>query len=328
MPSSKQKSQFYHTLATLYEAGVSFDEALRNHVHGRLRKHAFRAAEAMRSEQIPLHEALQCIPGLSNLEINLVKAGEKTGRLADSFHNLSRWFEQLAMMKRSLISKLLYPLLQFHIVILILCVYDFFMPSDTPPAVHVIKFIYLSSIPYFLYFVFKRLNQEWLFNSKFFGTVLTSVPLVGKMIRKNDYARFLFSFSQSHAAGLGAAESVRIGAASCVNGRTRSDFLKAALRIDHENIPFSEAFSGLLHKGNDSSLIFSMLRTGEQSGKLAETSLKLSQMFQNDVLELMKRAAIVFSLLFYLVIVVFIAYKVISMWIQHLSVINDIIDGV
>ena len=125
MAALKERIQFYHTLATLLEAGLPLSRALKQRFPGKFRRAARRLSERLAAGS-SLTLAMHSLPLFSRFECNLTAAGENTGRLPEVFHTLEEWFDLNRRLRSRIISGLLYPIFLYLVSICILAVIDFF----------------------------------------------------------------------------------------------------------------------------------------------------------------------------------------------------------
>ncbi len=120
----RQRSLFYGQLATLIGAAVPIDRILAQLIASppapELRSLAQRLQVAM-AQQSTWTEAFHTIPGWAPpFDLALIEAGERSGRLDEAFSTLARHHRQRAESIRRVLQSAAYPVLIFHVAVVII----------------------------------------------------------------------------------------------------------------------------------------------------------------------------------------------------------------
>ncbi|TAK97236.1 MAG: hypothetical protein EPO07_13640, partial [Verrucomicrobia bacterium] len=129
-----QRSDFYHQLGQLTQAGLGILQALqqveRNPPARSFREPARRISLAI-SGGSTFSEAVQRQQGwLPEFDLALITAGEKSGRLDQCFFLLAEYYADRARVTRQLLMDLAYPLFLFHFAVFILPFSAFFVSGN------------------------------------------------------------------------------------------------------------------------------------------------------------------------------------------------------
>ncbi|MFT4637360.1 MAG: type IV pilus assembly protein PilC [Verrucomicrobiales bacterium] len=116
----KDRFILYSELAKLLEAGFPLESALDTLEHHPLPEpcmHFVRSVKQRLSEGTSITEAVCAIEDIeiTGVETNLIKAGERGGKLEDVFAHLAIYFERLHEARRSVLRGLIYPAVVLHV---------------------------------------------------------------------------------------------------------------------------------------------------------------------------------------------------------------------
>lgn len=120
----RQRSLFYSQLSTLLGAAIPVARILEQLTHSPPAPELRKVARQLRAEmerQATWAEAFQAIPGWAPpFDLALIDAGERSGRLDEAFHTLARHHRQRAESIQRTLQKAAYPILVFHVAIVIM----------------------------------------------------------------------------------------------------------------------------------------------------------------------------------------------------------------
>ncbi|OGV36769.1 MAG: hypothetical protein A2X48_17395 [Lentisphaerae bacterium GWF2_49_21] len=320
MNQLSSKVQFYRSMAMMYDAGLPLSKALaQRHPHP-LRKICRGMSEGIDKNGSTMSEQMRSYPWFfTNLECRLVKAGELTGGLDVIFKSLAEWFETRKKLNSRIISGMAYPALLFHFAAFAIPFISFLLGKASIAGTILQIAIFLCPPYLFLlsYLVFTKFKH--LFNMDpplFLSRMALNVPVFGKLFRKMDYARFFGVFSLALDAGLNIKDSINLGADACRNRYIRYIFLQTAGKIDEENCTFTEAFSSFIPPGENGSMEISMIETGEQSGKIPDAARHVASVYQFEAEETLNLVANLVPKIVYIIIVIYMAFTILSFWSQ------------
>ena len=316
MGTLKTRIQFYRTLATLEDAGISRVRALEQRHQGRFAPVAKAMAAQIQRDGILLNEAMAEHPRLfSEFERGLVMVGESTGRASLAYGALSDWFTLRQRLRSQVISQLIYPVLVYHVAAVLLPVVAFFTNAATAEQA-VRRAVCWLAAPYVLYFllfvVWPRLLGRHGIATAVSASIL-HIPVLGKVVRKLNYTRFFHAYAMCVQTGVGTPRAAELAAGSCTNAhlRTRLGRLPDVMRA--EGCTFTEAFSQALHLNQDN-MIVTMMQTGELSGNQDEMAARIADIYGREAEESLKRAATIIPILLYLILAAYIGFQVIGFY--------------
>ena len=327
MSALRDRSQFYFSLASMLEAGVPMLRAMKQSYPGRFRKVARALGEQMEAGA-SLSDAMRTEAAFSGFERNVVAAGGLTGNLPTVFRSLGEWFALRQTLRGKVISSMLYPLMMYHFAGPVLCVADFFIGKATEQEVSldalVWRLAWWTALPWALY-VAGRIVWPMLRRSLAFGSVVSTLPIVGKVLFRLEGANFFKSFSLCLNAGLGAAVSVRTAADSCVNQVFRRRYQRMAAVIENESVGFVEAYSRHQTWREAASPVPTLMATGEESGQLDEYAERIARMLTDEASQQLEMLANLLPKAMYLGLMCYIGYKIISFYASFASKLSELL---
>jgi len=321
MAALKERIQFYHTLATLLEAGLPLSRALKQRFPGKFRRAARRISERLANGS-SLTLAMHSLPLFSRFECNLTAAGESTGHLPEVFHALEEWFELSRRLRSRIISGLLYPIFLYLISICILAVIDLFTAQKSQQQIISETLVKLLA-PFLAYAIFRCL-AKFLLHRSITGQIIACLPILGSLQHQLESARFFKAFGLSLSAGVGVAQSIQLAADCCRNQAFRKRYLKINKILQRRSCSFSDAFAELQTRRDRQHAIPELLQTGEQSGNLDVYAGRISRLCSEAATIQLERISTLLPVLIYMLLVIFIAMKIIGIVAPYGNMLNDL----
>jgi len=324
----ERRAAFYEQLAQLTGAGVPLPSALemiqRNPVV-RADRPALRRVLAHLGGGGTLAEALAAAgPWLPAFDVALLQAGEQSGRLPECFQLLARHYAAVAQLGRDLVANLAYPVVLLHAAVLLFPFPDLFLTGDfgtyAARTLGVLLPFYAAAL-LVLYALGGRHSETW---RGLLEVWVSGLPVVGAARRAQALARLASALEALINAGVGIIEAWRIAARAsgspalqrCVDawgpalqrGRTPAELVA-------ESPLFPEVFARLYS-------------TGELTGRLDESLLSLARLHQDEAARKFKRLAEWLPRLFYLAVMLAIAWKILAFWTGYFRQVEDVINSV
>ncbi|MBQ0719496.1 MAG: type II secretion system F family protein [Gammaproteobacteria bacterium] len=241
----------------------------------------------------------------TELMINLVLAGEKTGNMAQVFAELRdilTWQDDIVRKTRKLIS---YPLFVGTIILAVvffLMIYlvpqlvNFIMsmnqevPLMTRALVGLSNFFVnywwlIISAPVFIFIVASQTLKRSQKAKYWFDRNKLEIPLFGEAISKLELARFSKNFALLYDAGISVLECLKISANISSN-----IYIKQELAVIREKISSGDSIYQAFSSAKlFPPLVLRMLHVGEQTGALAASLGRISEFYHRDVSELIEK---------------------------------------
>jgi type II secretory pathway component PulF len=322
MSSLKHRIQFYHTLATMEEAGVPRIRALGQAFPGTFRPVAARLAVAL-TDGFTLSAAMRTeTRHFSPFECNLIAVGEQTGRLDLVLQSLADWFQLVKTLRDRMISGLIYPVLVYHVAGVLIPLISMFTDNISLPAAATQAFVWMAA-PWLLYFMAAVIGPL-LFSGGLLDAVLLQVPLAGALSYKLNSTRFFFALSLCLRAGITITDAIPLAAGGCTNAYLAKRFHRIVDTMKSAGCTFTEAFENCLISRDRGSMILELMRTGEQSGHIDEAAERIAKTCREEAETLLARVAVVLPTLVYLAIATYVGYKIISFYSKLLAPLRDL----
>ncbi len=318
----KDKINFYHSLAALLSAGVPPQRALLQRFPGRFTRVARQLRNAMDSG-ISFSQAMRRNRCFSLFECNLVLSGEASGRTPETLRSLADWYHQQLRLRGKIITGLLYPLFVYLIANCLIAVISVFTSQQQISAIIFETGLRLLA-PFTIYLLGKN-AYRLLSRYALFGHLLALLPIFGTLQHRLENARFFKAVSMCLTAGLDMTRTIEIAAGCCHNQAFRKRFRKLQPLIIEQGLAFSEAYGRIQSRRDLDTPIMAMLETGEQSGTLDVYANRLAELFNDEAARILERLAAILPLLIYLLIIIYIALKIISFAQGYLNELNKLL---
>jgi type II secretory pathway component PulF len=325
--SAAQKHLFYTELAKLLEAGFGIREAAAAMLDSRLPA----AQAALLCEVDRRLEAGDTIAGsfaaapqaVTELELKIIEAGERGGRLAVAFQHLADYFEMLARSRRDTQRAMVYPLVLLHLGVFVGVVPTALMAGERDLPGILGEFL-LALLVLYAAAALVVLAVGWLLtrapHRPRIDAALNRVPWLGTARRAAALARFTKVYHTGLLAGLPMRETVAASAEASASGEIRAAGRRLERALD-EGRPLGPEFaaSGAFPDAFARSYV-----TAEQSGTLDVDLARWSQLCQQDASRASQALAAALPRIFYGVVVVFIAWKILAFWSRYYGMIDEL----
>jgi type IV pilus assembly protein PilC len=317
-----QRAELYHQLSQLTAAGVGIIEALE----------LLHRSPPSRSYRIPLRKIIDTLKSgstftdalastgkwLPSFDTALLHAGETSGRLPNCFRLLADHYHERARLAQQIISNLAYPVVLFHLAFLIFPVsglVNLVWKGDMVGFLRQKAIFFLpiyAGVFVFLYLCQGQRGETW---RAVFERIFHPIPVLGTARRSLALARLSAALEALISAGVTIIEAWEIAVLACgspalaravlgwrpqlESGLTHAELVSA-------NHAFPEVFANLYG-------------TGEVSGKLDESLLRLHRYFQDDAERKTRALAEWSPRIVYFIVVLAVAYQIVSFWTGYFS---------
>ena len=332
--SISQMAKLFHRLATSYTAGIDLRSAYRR--ESETGSPAYRAKAHQIYKQLdggrPLAEAMESTNGyFPELAISVVKAGERGGRLEESFSRLSKHYGDLVAFRTKFLAAIAWPAFEMFAAIMLvgglMAICDWIFTSM---EMEKFNWFYMGStignvIAYFvLVFLLMAGSVVAVLGTArgWFGTLpmrlAMKIPLIGKTIECLALSRFAWTMSVAENAGMNAIETAQLALRSTENffyTNLESEVTRG-IRNGNQFYPTLKATKAF----PDNLLIY--VENGETAGELAESMDRASAELQAKAeinLKLIGTIGFVLMILFAAGLVLFIAVFAMQQYINMLN---------
>lgn len=210
---AKDRARLFYEIAKLLEAGVSFSGAMgvvtRHWKSARMAEWAA-GMEKKLSDNVSVAEAFAADPRARVWEVNLVRAGERSGQIEAVFSQMAVYYERMGLAESRIFKASVYPLMLAHVVIFL----DFVKVWFTAPGLSAwyhfgfrlsLLWAVLLAVWLAVGFVVRVSQTSWQVDR-----VLDWLPLLGAVRRSWALARFASVFSAGLRAGLLVTETIQL----------------------------------------------------------------------------------------------------------------------
>jgi type II secretory pathway component PulF len=331
-----RRAELYHQLGTMVTAGVpliqSLEMATRNRATGSMRKYLPMVIERMRSG-LTLSDSLRQVTGwLPEFDVALLSAGEHSGRLDNSFKQLADYYATRAKIIRDSIGRSFFTIATLHVFLLVFPIgllQSFAVGIQYKNYLQCVPFILekiaifgaLYAVVFILIFSFQgnrggkwRATLEWL---------LHIIPILGNARRNLALSRLAAGLEALINAGVPIDKSWEHAAAASGSLRLVNSISQWGDELARGATP-----ADLVGRTPYFPQLFAnMYTTGEMSGKLDETLLRLQAFHQEEGNRGIDRFTHLLTICLYLCIAVLVGYFVIKFWMNYYGALLNSTNG-
>ncbi len=293
---------FTRQISTMFSAGLTIERALyflsEEEKNKKFKKVLIKVAGDVKKGLL-LSDALERHPGVfSNLYISLVRAGEVSGKLAETLEELSIYLESVEDTQRKVKSAMYYPVFIIIFLFVVLTftfgylipkfknVYDQLgseLPYYTVLFVNFSVWLQNNFLSIFAVFILTVLSI-WIFTLTDTGRlirdkILLKVPIFGNLIEQNTLSKFSKTFGILISAGVSVLDSMGLIVKVVDNRVFELAVIDASKNIEN-GVSISEA---LKNTGVFPPIMIQLLSTGEETGEIDNLSLKASDFYTKQV---------------------------------------------
>jgi len=313
-----EKASLYRELAKLVGASFHLDRTLEL-LLGQHPSHARRtwlqglqkglAAGQGVAEAVGTHNAAFS----DGLEITLISAGERSGRLADAFGHLARYFEAWELGLRQMRGAMIYPLVLVHFGVMLPELPAIVTESMQAGESHPVRRLVLTLLVLWLIMLLLFMGWRWLsrkgVESAEVEAWLWRIPLIGSVRRHWALARFSQVFHACLLAGMRMTECMQLSGEAAHSGVLRQASEDAAKKIAQ-----GEMIAGAMADVHGFPITFvHSVSTAEEAGTLDREMNSWAAAEMIDAQEALQRASAWLPKLFYAGVVLYVAWRIIHM---------------
>ena len=325
------RSLFYHELAKLLRAGIGAREAARILLESRPTRLTHTLATGLAAgvaERKSITEALTgtTVP-LSDLEETIISAGERGGNLPSAFQHLADYFDLVSTTRKQFISALIYPLIILHIGLAVASFPSNFLTESVTLGLFLQRFITNVLIAYAILGVIALTLAQAVKagrTSPWIDRSLSLLPYFGKARRKLALARFTQVYHICLLAALNMVETVTQSGRAASSGT----ILKASHRIAESARAGQNLGPAFIDSGAFPPAFSRSYASAEVAGALDTELKRWSLIFREEAEHDAKALATHLPKLLYVGVVLFVAYKIISLYSGYVSSMDQLFDDI
>lgn len=339
-----QKVMFAKNLGVMVGAGLSLPralEALRSETSHAYFKTVMGDIEERIKQGMPLSEALRAYPRVfSELFAAMVAAGEKTGKLEESFAILTHQMENDYQLRKRVRGALMYPaivllamigvgvLMLVTIVPTLVSTFEELgveLPVTTRVIIAVSNFLLTQGLWALGMFIALLIGANMLIHRppvrRMLQKFLLMTPLIGTLTQKINTARTARTLSSLLSAGVQMLEALTITARVLTHHRYRG-----ALERATEEIQKGKTLSATIKSDDDlfPQLFVEMVAVGEETGKLSFMLQEIADFYESEVEESTKNLSSIVEPILMIVIGTVVGFFAVSMITPLYSMLGNI----
>lgn len=306
--SFSSKEHFFHGLAQMLRSGLPMTEALGHLAAGRDRSAKCAAKIAMRIRE-GLAEAFRA-GGFSDVDVEILSAGELSGRLEEACERLAEYYQSLAAARRKVMAASLYPVFMIHLAALLLSIPRGILAGDMSgfvrSVVEILGPVYGVGAGLILLF---GLLRGLSCNNETGDRLIRRIPGIGGLFRNAALSRFCLVLSLGIRSASGVLASLeRAGRAS------RSATIRLAAGRSVAEIRGGAGFAESLCQG----AVFPgdlerAMRVAEASGRLDEEMTRWAGIFRERLFAAIDAVQVWFPRILYLAVLIGVALQIFSL---------------
>jgi len=311
--TTKQRAQLYHELGKLIGAGLHMDRSvellLEQHPVASMRTWLEGLRKGL-EEHLSVSESVKQHTEAVALDVSLLAAGERGGRLEASFEHLARYYELRQKSKDRAVTALIYPIILLHFGIVLPEVPNFFLEGSIATVFGriifhiVVAWLLLGGLALVSIWAVKAAGT-----SKAVDGLLNSIPLAGGVRRHWALARFCQVFHTGLLASFRMSETLQLAGDASQSACLREAGSAAAQAVEEGG----RLSAAMKQTGAFPKAFVQSLATAEEAGTLdremerwAVAEAELGAQAQNQLAEWLPRVI-------YFVIVLYVAARIIGM---------------
>ncbi|MEO7932008.1 MAG: type II secretion system F family protein [Chthoniobacterales bacterium] len=325
--SLAERSRFYDELGKLLTAGFPFLRAIETMLTARPRFSTRRLLEkfqglALGGNTITESFSEPRMP-FSEMEIALISACERSGQLQRGCDFLTRYYARLDAVRRQIVRRALYPFFILHFGVVLLAVPKFFQGSPASGVLREIgmelgSFYLLAAVLYGVSSMVIKLAMH----SSVLDQILGMLPLFGGIHLSLALSRFCTTYQMQLDAGVNVMDSLDTAARASASAR-----IVQGIRASLPEIRAGQAVGPELAKtGALPSELVRSLVIGEQTGALDAELLRAAGDYEAKALRGIESFGDWMPKAIYFVIVIFLAWNIISAAKKSTEQLNQLID--
>ena len=322
------KAALFHELSQLVRSGTPFSKAIDQLARlsgGITRVALLRIRTALNAGGSVGDALLAGAPLVSPLEACTLRASDRAGRLDFGLEQASQYHAAIAASRARIRSRLAYPFFVLHFALLIL-------PLPLAFAANGGLFAFLTAAAFgigafwltiFLIAALARMLVAWADRCPSPDRILRSLPLFGGLRRDFALGRFCAAYHMQLSAGVNALASLEASGAASGSAVLR----EAAARAMHEVRTGSQVGAALAATDAFPAKFLRAFAVGEQTGSLDADLQRCGDEYRGSAMRRLGTLAEWLPRIFYLGILIYIAWRVIGMYALRLRDLEKVMEG-
>ncbi len=325
--SLREKQSLYHSLGQLVRSGVPFPSALDNlarTTRGGTRGVIRRLKDGVGSGQTVGESFARQRPAVGEMEVGVIAAVERAGKLEQGLAQLSAYFGALEQARQGILKKCAYPAFVLHFGVFTLSLKTLLFGGGL--ATYLQETFGLLALLWGIVLVIALLVpllRDAGSKSAILDSLLRTLPLVGGIRRALSTSRFCATYEMQLDAGINV-----IDALQAAQRASRSGLIRAAVERAIPEVRGGAQVGGLLAaSGAFPEPMIRSFCVGEQTGELDAELKRLAAEYQAEGLARIETLAEWLPRFFYIAILFYIGYGVVTWYQSYLHQAMSIMDS-
>ncbi len=338
------KITFARNLSSMLTAGLSLSRAL-SVLERQSRKNALKNLFHSLNDSITkgqsLSEALEGMPGVfPPLFVSMVRAGEESGSLSESFKMISVQMDSVYTLGRKIRGAMIYPSVVLTVMIAVgILLLTYVVPtlaatfkelhSDLPFSTKVIiaisDFVRNDSLLTIALVVaiiaggYAVMKTSW--GKRALDFLLIRMPIIGSLVKETNTARTARTLASLLSAGVPMTRSIAITRDVIQNSYFKEVIVKAETIVE-KGLPLSKLFAE--REDLYPAFLAEMVAVGEETGKLSEMLAETATFYENEVDRMTKDMSTIVEPFLIVLIGAAVGFFAVSMITPMYTVLNNI----
>jgi type II secretory pathway component PulF len=278
---SDARAVLYHNLWVLLESGVPIGKALSTASSSMawVRRHTVKGVARAVASGERLADAMAARGGaFARFDVAMVRAGETSGHLDESFKMLAEWYEFRQRQRRTVAGGLVLPFCVLHFAAFVAPLPAFLLGKVSTEGflIDVARTLGLFYVPALIIAAIACLTPAAGIIRRLIDELLLCVPLLGGGLRHLALSRYCRVFGFAYGAGVPLAMSAKMAADTCGNAAIRAR-MQGAVRSAQAGNGMSEGMAGRVPRE-----FAAAWAAGEQAGSLDRVVDRLAAAAADD----------------------------------------------
>ncbi len=325
--TNRDKWLIYSELAKMVKAGFGFDrstEVLKEQAGSPAQRRFAQALQKGLKKGETLTDALAQVPfGITDLEINVVRAAEQSGSLDEGFAYLHDYFRSVHETERQIQTRLIYPFVLLHLAVLLPVLPKLVLGTDLPSIARQLgtnfAFLYMgAALLWLLMSLLRHQARTDLMADRFLATL----PLVGRARKLISWQRFCSVFGMYVRSG----QKISDGLSAAGNATQSAMVNRASQRLAEVARSGNPVGAALMKQRAFPNELSRSLQNAETTGTLDEDLRRWSSYYEDAVENQMEKVGTLVPRFIYMIVVVFVGWQIISSYSEYLGGIEDMLE--
>ncbi len=230
----EEKQTFYHELGRFVRSGIALPQAVESLAadsRGAMRSAFDRLSELFLGGETTAGAFARLQPAIGSMEVSLIEASDRSGRLEHAFDYLSKYFGTLETVRAGIIKETRWPVVQLHLAAFILSfASDFVSGALGGAGFNTTHFVLQVGVILGIFYGIVAvavggglLLTRTARTSVAVDALLARLPLIGKLRRNMSLGRFCAAYEMQLSAGVNAMDSLHAAGEASQSARVRAE---------------------------------------------------------------------------------------------------------